>query len=189
MFRDSAPNPEGVSKVLVLCLCCWAGLGSWKRQHCRETASISKILFGAPWQQQMHHRALWDQANFDKPLGLPWFSSVCRSSSGRFSIPVMEKQFKEILRNTHSYFKGSILLLFSLEQRWFQHSVIDVDPGSLLRRSVLLREAVPWGLTKRGQACSNSILSVLTNLGPALLGEVAVLWQILWVFLEAIWNS
>ena len=50
MFRDSAPNPEGVSKVLVLCLCCWAGPGSWKRQRCRETANISKILFGASWQ-------------------------------------------------------------------------------------------------------------------------------------------
>ena len=135
-----------------------------------------------PWgsraKQQMHHGAHWDQASPDKPWLCLDFPLVSCISLGRFSNPVMENYFKELLRNIYYYFKGSILLLFSLEQGRLQHSVIDVVPGSLLRRSGLLREAVPWGLTQCGQPCCtlpNPILSVLTHLGLALLGDLAAL--------------
>ena len=80
----------------------------------------------------------------------------------------MEKYFKEVLINMCSYLKGCSLLLFSFEKSRLHHSLIDIDPGSLLRRFGLV-EAFPGGLKKRGQLCStfpNPIVSLLSLLGP-----------------------
>ena len=138
-----------------------------------------------PWgsraQHQMHHRAHWDQPNPDEgwlcldihPSGLvPFIREVSYYSYGEITQSVSKKY-------VYSYNKGFLLLLFLLGKEMIAaHCNIDIDPSSLLTRSGLLTEAVPWGLTQCGQPCSalpSPILSVLTHLGPALPGELAAL--------------
>ena len=70
-----------------------------------KVCAISSQDWGSRAQHQMHHRAHWDQASPDKPWLCLDFPLLSCSSSGRFSNPVMENYFKELLKNIY-YFKG-----------------------------------------------------------------------------------
>ena len=67
---------------------------------------------------------------------MPFIREVSYYSYGEITKSVSKNKYILII-------KVFIYFCFFLEKKLFQHNVIDVDAGSLLRRSVLLREAVP----------------------------------------------